>query len=390
MLATRQKIIVAVVIGAISIVGALLITQPRIINPYNADQPDGAYQTTTSPPTNVEEVISTSTAATSASNTVTPAAPSTENAGSTPLPTTTPVAEEAISENTNIQGNEIVSEESNASEDIQGSLQTQSPSIIIDHRAIDKFEEIPDEYIEAASRMNLLFRHASVGENIRNGLNCLMNDFERRPHRCDRDIPPNEIIFDRKYNNSNWKFEFHNPPPGQNPGWWNKVYFFTDRINSLDSEEVDIVSFKFGYVDAVPGSNINDNFFENDPNDEFPSIYDLEALETQHPDKTFVYWTMAMSRAIGSAESDRFNELMREYAATHGKILMDVADIQSHRPDGSRCTDNNGKGHKALCEEYTREIHGGHLNALGQQRMAKAIWVLMATLAGWDGAIANQ
>jgi hypothetical protein len=36
-----------------------------------------------------------------------------------------------------------------------------------------------------------------------------------------------------------------------------------------------------------------------------------------------------------------------------------------------------------MCDEYTEEVVAGHLNALGKQRMAKAVWVLMARLAGW-------
>ena len=63
--------------------------------------------------------------------------------------------------------------------------------------------------------------------------------------------------------------------------------------------------------------------------------------------------------------------------------LMDIGDILSHDPNGALCTYN---GYAALCAEYTDEVEfGGHLNARGQLRMAKAYWVLMAKLAGWSG-----
>ncbi|OGO25517.1 MAG: hypothetical protein A2W33_05790 [Chloroflexi bacterium RBG_16_52_11] len=92
-----------------------------------------------------------------------------------------------------------------------------------------------------------------------------------------------------------------------------------------------------------------------------------------------------MGRAIGTAESDSFNQQLRAYAIDHNKILMDIADIESHTQDGAPCFDNGGQGHEAICDEYTNEKNAGHLNALGSMRAAKAMWVLMARLAGWEG-----
>ena len=74
---------------------------------------------------------------------------------------------------------------------------------------------------------------------------------------------------------------------------------------------------------------------------------------------------------------------MRSYAITHDKILMDIADIESHHSNGTSCYSTLNNGVEALCDEYTEEDGGGHLNGLGGQRMAKAMWVLMAQLAGW-------
>jgi hypothetical protein len=251
---------------------------------------------------------------------------------------------------------------------------------------VAQFDRIPDSYIEAASSIRFLFRHASVGANINDGLDCLMNNFSQRPAHCDRDLPPDQIVFDPKYDRSRWRFEFHSPPPNQNPGWWNKVNYFIERVNSLTaSEPYDAIAFKFGYVDATGGSApIDVLFFNNDPNDSLPSVEDLEALQAAHPDKLLIWWTMGVAR-LSSVESQRFNEQMRSYAAVNNLVLMDVAAIESHRPDGSPCFDNQNQGIEALCDEYTEETDGGHLNALGKQRMAKAVWVLMARVAGWNG-----
>lgn len=255
-------------------------------------------------------------------------------------------------------------------------------AIVINHNSVESFEQIPANYILAAQNSTSLFRHASVGVNIDDGLDCLGNEIIPRPSMCDRDLEPDEILYDEIYNRENWDFELHstiNP----NPGWWNKVTYFYDRVNGLPTNSYQVVAFKFGYVDGVTGTNIDDIFFNNDPNDNFPSVEDLEALEVAHPDKIQVYWTMGLARAVGTADAQSFNEQMRSYAMSSGKILMDIADILSHDANGNPCFYN---GYEAMCEEYTDEIQGGHLNARGKQQMAKAYWVLMARIAGWDGS----
>lgn len=262
-----------------------------------------------------------------------------------------------------------------------------SPGFVIDHSAVALFDLLPDSAIQQAASQSLLFRHASVGANISDGLDCLRNYFPsranpyQRPNFCDRGLAPGQVIYDNKYDRSLWTFEFHSPPPGQNPAWWNKVSIFVDRVNSLaPSQTYDAAGFKFGYVDGFTGSAIATQFFVAGNNGD---IVDLEALEAAHPETRLIYWTMGLARSVGSVEAQTFNQTMRQYAAAHGKVLMDIADIQSHLPDGTPCYDNAGRGLAALCDEYTDEVNGGHLNALGRLQMAKAFWVLTARLAGW-------
>lgn len=270
--------------------------------------------------------------------------------------------------------------------------------VVIDHNYVSLFDHIPDEYLQAASELFLFHRHASVGANIRMGLDCLANEFPERPYApsfsqigkrppwCDQGLDAEEIMFDPKYNSSNWIFELHSQP-NANPGWYNKVNYFIDRMKNLSpGESFDFASFNFGYVED---SSINNQFFSTDnPGGRSPNVADLELLEDQYPETELIWWTMALAR-WSEPHHEEFNQKLRTYALTNGKILFDIADIESHLPDGTLCTgvDQNGNPNdiEALCDVYTDEPIGGHLNAQGSLRMAKAMWVLMAFLAGWDG-----
>lgn len=264
-------------------------------------------------------------------------------------------------------------------------LLTSTPArpIVIDHRAVADFERIPDEFVRAAATRRFLLRSASIGWNMDQGLNCLANHFPDRPRRpsaCDRGIPPGQVVHDAKYDRRNWTIELRG-----NPGWWAKVADFVTRVSAPSvGEPLDVVGFNFNYGDGLPGSTIVERFFRTAPDARFGNVATLEALEKAHPDKVVVWWSMALPRR-SSNDMQAFNRQIRAYAVANRKVFLDIADIESHAPDGTPCTDNQGAGLEALCAEYTRERQGGHLNAPGSQRMAKAIWVLMARIAGWSG-----
>jgi len=87
-----------------------------------------------------------------------------------------------------------------------------------------------------------------------------------------------------------------------------------------------------------------------------------------------VWWTLPLtseSDGRGLAGFAEFNAAVRRYVAQNGGVLFDLADIES---DGGRC---QRAGVEALCDEWTSD--GAHLNEAGRQRVASALWVLLAT-----------
>lgn len=306
--------------------------------------------------------------------------------------------------------------------------------ILVNRHSVELFEQIPDQYLVAAVNLTMLFANRSVGDNINFGLNCLTaSSWPEAPAHCKRDfyeiegstwkwktfglqdyqngLVPSRILFEPdpvKYNRSNWTYDWA-------VGDWEEIIeVFVQNLVPAYVTTKDVLSFQFSYLNIEPGTNIADpetGFFIDLPRDYYSGdrvrwdISDLEELEAQYPDKIFVYWTTSLARGLGSQEGTDFNNQMREYALENNKILFDVADILSYTDLGAPCYDNrdgieycmmngtcenypdDGFDYPAICQDYTTEIDGGHLGSVsgGKIRVAKAFWVLMARIAGWDG-----
>ena len=298
-----------------------------------------------------------------------------------------------------------------------------STAIIINHNSVALFNRIPDRYLQTARSLRLLFSDRSVGQNVNEALDCLAaSTWANSPAACRRDyygtswdwktytlddlnagVVPNRILFTPdpvKYNRNNWTFEFR-------MGTWTELT--EDFIQSLAPSYLnskDVLSYQFSYLNVDEADDIADpttGFFANNANKY--DVYDLETFIGQHPDKVFFFWTTSLARSIGTHVSQNFNNQMRQYAITHNKILFDVADIEAFTDQGNPCYDNrdsiqycnqggecenhpnDGINLPAICQDYTTEVDGGHLGSVSGAKIqvAKAYWVLMARVAGWDG-----
>jgi hypothetical protein len=308
-----------------------------------------------------------------------------------------------------------------------------NPSVV-DHRSVELFEQIPDEYLQAARELRMVFADRSVGDNINTALNCLTAPSwgESLPS-CRRDFYeidgstwlwrtfstidlqngqiPEGILFTpnpTKYDRSNWSYDT------ASDDWEGIIAHFVQNLVPQYINQKDVLSFQFSYLNILPGSTIADpdmGFFVDLPHEGYYSnslrwdISDLEELESLYPEKMFFYWTTSLARSLGSPEGTAFNNQMRSYAIANDKLLFDVAAILSHDWEGNPCYDNrdgvpycsqsgdcenypnDGHNYPAICQEYTTETNGGHLGSVsgGGLRIAKAFWVLMARIAGWEG-----
>lgn len=244
---------------------------------------------------------------------------------------------------------------------------------VVDHNSLALFDElkINNPAIDAARLTSAEFFHASVGANLSFGLDCLA-DNEAAYINGHRRSACGNYYYDRRFDRSNFIF-----PLFTAGGWQGKTAEFYSVVSNQAPHLFDWTGFKFCYLEGLPGSGVVSGFYNGSP-----SVGSLASLNGDHP----LYWvTMALARVVGTQESRDYNNELRAFVTANRYPLFDVADIESHAPDGSACelVDASGNRFPIICREYTNEISGGHLNALGSARLAQAWWVFMAELAGW-------
>jgi hypothetical protein len=292
-------------------------------------------------------------------------------------------------------------------DDDDGSVSDDGPApagIVVDHESVALFDALPPDAIASAAALRMFFMDRSVGGNIDEGLSCLAVPHAEAPNHCKRaehavpefSVDPAEVAWAGTYDRSNWGFQFW--PEGCDE-WYGSVDCFVAAATPMIAE-LDVASFQFSYLAVDEASDIADpaaGFFAD--NADRGDVHDYGAFAAAHADVTVVYWTTSLARGIGTVSARDFNDAMRSWAIERELPLFDVADILSHAPDGTPCFDNrdgvayldenhpdDGVDLPAICPHYTSETEGGHLGSpsAGKIRVAKAYWVLMARIAGWQ------
>jgi hypothetical protein len=249
-----------------------------------------------------------------------------------------------------------------------------SAQLVADHTVLTAFEEIPDAEILRAAGLRLLFRHASVGVTIDNALECLQGT----KLRCTA-FPP------YRYDRREWSFQLRG-----NSGWYGKVDDFVEGAEA-GIDLFDAFAFKFCYLDGLDG------LMEPCGSSPDPATIErawdylrshMEDLEAAHPGKTFIWWTIPLTQ-VGQECTEVLNGRIRDHVRKNRKVLFDIADIEAHDDEGIRSTNDRGweVAFKPFCGEQKPDAQACHPNDEGAERIAKALWWLMARIAGWDGGV---
>ncbi|MFC2130680.1 T9SS type A sorting domain-containing protein [Bacteroidota bacterium] len=254
---------------------------------------------------------------------------------------------------------------------ISSNLISQQNALIIDHSAVAEFENINEELLPIATGLRLMFRHASVGGTVNDGLDCLQGT-RSSPKEC---TEYTEYEYDRR----NWQFQ-----PRANSGWRGKVDDFVNEVkNQID--DFDIFSFKYCYLDGLDetADPCGKPFNEAKTEEAWNYLKDAyETLENKHPEKIFIWWTIPLTQ-VGQFCTEEMNSRIRNYCVENNRILFDIADIEAYDTLDSHVTNEQGweMAFSGYCGEQKPGAQACHPNWLGKIMLAKAFWVMMANIA---------
>jgi hypothetical protein len=206
-----------------------------------------------------------------------------------------------------------------------------TPNKIVDHNDIASVSSYIDDVNvrNALSNQKWLFTHASVGDNMKNGMTALKSGDARYVLGMN-----NVSSVSTGVTTSNGNIYEVNRG---NPGIQSKLDIFASAFNSYGwGSKVNIAMNKYCYIDIRDlSASIT---VEDMPTYANQYINSMQALEATYPGVTFVYMTSPTTNAqgLGTARIYAFNQLIRNYASSSGKYLFDVADIESYDPSGVR------------------------------------------------------
>jgi hypothetical protein len=212
--------------------------------------------------------------------------------------------------------------------------------------------------LQTLSTKAIYFGHQSVGYNIMDGVQALVTGTPGVTLRIEGTSDPAAMrkgVFAHAGNGSN------GDPAG-------KIAAFQASVQGGIGAKVDIAFFKFCYVD-FDGSTDVASLFAN-------YRAKMTALKSAYPTVRFVHFTVPLTTgpAADNAVRERFSDLIRS-TYSGAEPVFDLAKTESTRPDGS--TEMVG-GVRALAAAYSSD--GGHLNSAGQDAVARALALYLATL----------
>jgi hypothetical protein len=307
--------------------------------------------------------------------------------------------------------------------------------IIADHTIVDKYDDIPQYYINEVKKMWVNFAGESHSSAYRGGLVALealdpkyavyINDDVAPAAYTTSNLRANRATWGNYDNASGWVFSY-----GEEDWWTNATAIARTKagITYCNTHGLTIGVLGFAWCGDMLGGYLNAtattdpvygcNWFGKsiggpDGNkawgldaEDYAITANAACLDTylsvtqEYIDyctangysTRVVFTTGPVDYDSGWIGVSGYNghlkhERIRDYvAADETRILFDYADILCYDDDGTPATTTyNGHTYPIGTELNTGLYETGHITKVGALRLAKAQWWLLARIAGWDG-----
>jgi hypothetical protein len=239
--------------------------------------------------------------------------------------------------------------------------------LVIGHAEVSALTPLSTTQLAKIQQLSWFFAHASVGGNIVDGLSDLLavssSPYPLNPVTAG-DTPPGSPRLGVVYEYARG-----------NPGWQVKVDDFVSYLgNGWHEPAVNLALNKFCFIDQ----DADVDYY----------LQSQAALEMAYPTTLFIYATMPLTTDDDEDNYRRnlFNQAVRTWVAAHNRVLLDIADIESHSPQGTlQSFEYNGVTCQKLDAGFTSD--GGHLDdpaGSGRRQVAKGFYALAIALMKTD------
>lgn len=228
--------------------------------------------------------------------------------------------------------------------------------------------QIDNDSINKLANIKIFFGHQSVGGNVIEGIESLLDESQKRKLRIVKSNQPDSLI-------EPGLVHFY---MGENGDPFLKIKEFSDSINSFQQNMPDVAMFKFCYLDVDKNTNVKEVFNKYK--------HAMADLKQSYPQTNFVHMTVPLTvkdsffrdlvkNIIGRPDNNInraiFNEmLLEEYSDKES--VFDLAAIESTRVDGTRVElKTSDVKYYALADEYAAD--NGHLNKLGKHVVSRKL-----------------
>ncbi len=241
---------------------------------------------------------------------------------------------------------------------------------------VKTIKDISPEQWKQLSEQKIYFGHQSVGNNIINGIQLIMEEHPEIKLNIieTRDLPSVD------------GGAFYHSKVGENENPASKTKDFVSIIESGIGEKADIAFHKYCYIDVNADTDV-EKMFQNYKEK-------IDALKLRYPEVKFVHITSPLttiqtgpkawvkkilgrpiSGIVPNIKRNMFNQQLLD---TYQNIdpVFDLALAEATQPDGTVTTfERDGKKYLTLYKKYSSD--GGHLNEQGQKKIAEQLLLFL-------------
>lgn len=259
--------------------------------------------------------------------------------------------------------------------------------IIADHTIVDDYANIPQQYIDLVKTMQVDYSGLSHASGILAGLNAL-ETLNATYQVTTADAP---MTATSSYLRACRNFYLGGWWGGLSPDAWysNEAYreimeAGLTYINETNATPLSVVGLGWSYTPDYSSADIAEYV---EATERYNSYSTTNSYDTK-----FIYSTGAIDGDAITGETGWTRYLahtaIRDSVNNDAtRVLFDYADILCYDDNGSGPNTSTWDGHTfpVITDANKNPSEDSHISAAGELRLAKAMWWMLARIAGWDG-----